>query len=484
MRVAEPSSKDAGVDHLRFRPDCGLCCNAVGNSDEKIVARESCSQPPCMEYIASVHADARFLGIDAVLGEPNSCTFLRWWNIPKTRLDFPRNVPALSFKPQRICQYCNCKACPLSPDAVFVHAACLQVFRRQWRPKGHSNAEMMDRLYLTTAWSYPWKYAPALRLSPPHVLLQVPSSVAVGLGLPQLATLPLEIVERIRSHSAGSPLWRYLFLTAYGSEFAEIQPSPFVSVPLNEVSSWKRGEALVRVLPSEPSGIRNSSAPSESSETYESEGSESEAHGSSAEQSVVRVTIDWRGIREIERLEEAPRHRTHHPSDDLAFAVLKGDQVDKTSVHFKDGFARLKNRQVRGTWKRWSPDIWDTPTPPDLERECFLLPSLLHHLMPSVRWGAAQLDSDKITGITFFSVDDRIAAVHFHTSASPTATPVFEHLEHPNVNAEAATDGSWLYMPIAPGDRILEFGVRLLPDGYTLGMPEVPCFLVSLATRT
>ena len=158
------------------------------------------------------------------------------------------------------------------------------------------------------------------------------------------------------------------------------------------------------------------------------------------------------------------------------------------SIHYlaqanprQDGLARLKHPEARskrlGKGSQWTSTLWDTPLPPDLDHECVLLPSYIPRIR-STRFGTVHLDSEGLTGLIFFCSHDQILAIHPHTTASPTVTPVFERLEHPSIARTAA----WVYVPIAPGDRIVEFGIRWPPLGshIHMGLPPVPCFMAKL----
>ncbi|KAL2262408.1 hypothetical protein VTK26DRAFT_1457 [Humicola hyalothermophila] len=428
MRVLSPGPSAASPHHLRFRPVCGLCGDALVD-DEDILA---------------------------LVGKPDSSSFSHSRRIRGTFLEVPTNSPQARTSGVTLCQWRECRACSHSPEAAFVHPACLKLLIAQWPAQGPGQLSM-DRLWRAAAWPYPWKYAPHLRLSRPNVLLTVPLSVASGLDMPRLANLPLEIVEGIRRHSTASLLWRYLFLERYARECAQLQASPRVKVQVKEVARWCRGGESVPIL--EPQQF--------------------DEPGSSSEASVVLVTVDWRGIRRIERLSEAPRYSTQFRSEYFeVYLLLQDEDLNDATVEFKDGLARLDHpgghhNLSRGGWD-WRPSIWDTPTPPDPKRDCVIVYPYIP--VRSLQFGTIHLDSNNLTGLTFLCNYNTILAVHAHTPTSPTATPVSERLPHPSFAREVA----WVYLPIAPGDRILQFGFscsNLEEDGW----PRRPCFLFRMS---
>jgi hypothetical protein len=94
--------------------------------------------------------------------------------------------------------------------------------------------------------------------------------------------------------------------------------------------------------------------------------------------------------------------------------------------------------------------IWDTPSPPDPERDCGPFPFMTDR----VRFHTVPLD--RVSGLTFLCQSFRIEAIHAHTGVSPTAKPTFDRML--SVSRPGLT---WIYLPVSPADRVLEFGARL-----------------------
>lgn len=94
--------------------------------------------------------------------------------------------------------------------------------------------------------------------------------------------------------------------------------------------------------------------------------------------------------------------------------------------------------------------IWDTPHPPrladcrfydDLPREC-------------LRFRTANLD--KVQGITFFYMRGYLYGIYAHTSTDSCALDTYKRFDK-----RSQPPFVWVYLPIAPHDRIDGIGVRI-----------------------
>lgn len=107
--------------------------------------------------------------------------------------------------------------------------------------------------------------------------------------------------------------------------------------------------------------------------------------------------------------------------------------------------------------------IWDTPSPPDLER-CLLWPA---EVGPSMRFRTIELS--ETSGITFFIHSGDIYTVHAHTPRAPHAKKSYSRLSRRRQRSAA-----WVYVPISASDSITAFGVG------KAGSEGGFCLLVSL----
>lgn len=183
-----------------------------------------------------------------------------------------------------------------------MHYHCLELFKQSW----DNVTAALEGAWIAAAWTSPWRDCEPLRLSHPDAVLRVPSSVAAGLHMAGLATLPPEIGSKIQRYSSDSPLWRYIALSALSRHLSGIQALALTSWPLRRIVSWRRGEEPV-------------CGPQDSMQETEA----------------LRLTIDCRGLLEIERLDKIPPHKRGR-SDSLVYAIL-ADEVDSidASMHLK-----------------------------------------------------------------------------------------------------------------------------------------------------
>lgn len=310
-----------------------------------------------------------------MIGNADSRSFSHSCSIPATVLEVPKNAPSVDIAGVTLCQWAECEACAGGPEAAFAHPACLRLFRKAWTASEPAQA-LMDRAWLTAAWSYPWRHAPHLRLNRPNVLIRVPPLVAGGLGMHQLARLPVEIVQTIRCYSASSLLWRYLCLEHYANENARVKHSPWVRMPIKEVRGWRRGGELVRM-----SRVESEQSDATGSLNVDEEGP------------VVRVTVDWRGIRQIERLSKEFRHAPQQNSDyQEVFMILRADALDGTVIHFKVRWLQLT------TQRRLTQDRMDLPVSNTLKPAPNVLVKVVNGLP---RFGTRRCRQISITNVSF-----------------------------------------------------------------------------------
>ncbi len=253
-------------------------------------------------------------------------------------------------------------------------------------------------------------------------------------------SLPIEIVQQVQSYSTSSLLWRYNAVLDLVDQLSVASPDELVSIPLWDVLAWERGGSLV--LATEPT-----------------------------RPPIVRLTIDSRGINKVERLSERPRFDGQR-YDDRFFALLTQTYEPGMSV-IRDIFIHVKVRHIsshtyapsnsrqHGLARLWlgtlpGPQVWDAPTIPEL-RHC--TPYLARGTQFRTQYRTIQLS--RTTGITFFVFDTKVYAIHAHTSVAPCAKTTYDcsarRYRLPFV---------WMYVPIAPGDRLVACGIYAAPWDY------------------
>ncbi|KAF4447425.1 hypothetical protein F53441_9036 [Fusarium austroafricanum] len=265
----------------------------------------------------------------------------------------------------------------------------------------------MGHIWVASAWKFPCLHDPP-QLQPQldlidNALVSIRPSTAENLGMPQLASLPPEVIRVIRDYIPHNLFWR--------------------------IKTWKRGQQV----------------------EYEESNSES---------SVIRLTIDCYGLKEIQKLEDWPEYgRVRSKACVYSFWAISGAKL--SLIHFKFGRAFMERL---GQFKY--DDFWDTPTPP-FTMDSFASPSG----GGSKRYRT--IDLQNITGLTFFYLRGMLVAVHPHTAGFPTAAPAIQHL--PPKDRDYLI---WAYVPLSNTDALLRIGVR---DTVILRRPTFvnPTMLIS-----
>lgn len=173
-----------------------------------------------------------------------------------------------------------------------MHTECFELFKQQ---RHCHEPGTMDQLWRFSAWRKPWKQAPSLLLPENRETISNASlaTMAKVYGLPRLSDLPYEICSLIRQHSASALLWRFASVLDIATQLSVVTCHEPERMPLVSIS-WERGK---RPVTGEPS-IQN-----------------------------VLVTIDSRGIRNIERFEDG-QHFNQGRSDKLVFMVHRASEPD------------------------------------------------------------------------------------------------------------------------------------------------------------
>nr|RBQ95628.1 hypothetical protein FVER53263_20159 [Fusarium verticillioides] len=241
-----------------------------------------------------------------------------------------------------------------------------------------------------------------------------------GLGIPQLATLPSEVLQLIAAYSRGSLVWKYLIIEARAEELSRCDESSskddHMLYNLGTFKKWHRGQ-------------------------------DAEFDEDPPESFVFRLTLDSHGLLDIERLPNWPEYKSCRYGP-YKYFFLDSDKAEHTWLYFRFGHARMKlspssSRPVQ---------LWDIPSPPNPTTkglEVLLVPRGTD--ATCIR----TLDLRNITGITFFYYRGTLMGLHAHTPEDPIALTTVKDIlpdYEPNL--------VWIYMPIAHGDRIVRFGLR------------------------
>lgn len=289
-------------------------------------------------------------------------------------------------------------------------------------------SDKMHRLFDAASWMNPWKNSPAMKLEP-SVSLDSGRGIDLAAdicGMPGLRGLPLELADIVSDFARPSTLWRFASVLDLVEELSQESFDLMESIPLNLISSWDRGSKPVLELD-------NSANP------------------------FIRLVIDSRGLRHIQRLSEMPQPAEGR-TDSYAY-VLEHEFIFKgVTADFNHGFGHLKMPDVAPQFK-----FWDRPCPPDLEE------SLIYHT-PVARQSMSlrTIDLDSCTGLTFFMTSRDTYAIHAHTPSQPTAHETFKTLSRRHQELAA-----WVHVPFSATDLVEGFGVRrsVTDSGLPLGNP-------------
>jgi hypothetical protein len=116
----------------------------------------------------------------------------------------------------------------------------------------------------------------------------------------------------------------------------------------------------------------------------------------------------------------------------------------------QNGLLQLSMSNYRD-FENWGLEVWDTPTPPNLD-DCLVSPG-----RPSPWFCFHTIDLLAITGITFFTFNDTIAAIHPHTRSQPCAMSTYTTIED-ETNVGPENWCVWVYIPLPRQDTVLSCG--------------------------
>ncbi|KAF5551720.1 hypothetical protein FNAPI_7326 [Fusarium napiforme] len=300
-----------------------------------------------------------------------------------------------------------------------MHSECYWLFLETYHDK-----PALERVWVAAAWRIPWVVRSSQSM--PHIgyiepgLVSISSSAAEGLGIPQLTTLPSEVLQLIAAYSRGSLVWKYMIIEARAEELSRCDESSSkdddMLYNLGTFKKWHRGQDV-------------------------------EFDEDPPESFVFRLTLDSHGLLDIERLPYWPEYKSCRYGP-YKYFFLDSDEAEHTWLYFRFGHARMKlgpslSRPIQ---------LWDIPSPPNPTTkglELLLVPRGTD--ATCIR----TLDLRNITGITFFYYRGTLMGLHAHTPEDPIALTTVK-----DILSDYEPNLVWIYMPIAHGDRIVRFGLR------------------------
>ena len=343
---------------------------------------------------------------------------------------FPENGTApAKVDGLKLCRRNLCLECARAPEFVPVHYDCYEIFTSVSKP--HAD-EALVRLWTVALWRNIWQGAPLVHLDREDFIDQsVLGRMAGVCRIPQLANIPRELVDSIRQFSQHSLFWRSILVIRLASESSSSLKQPYCKIPLDNIQSWERGGELIRASHPLPPAIR--------------------------------LTIDQDGISKIERLHAEPPY-CDVAAKRQAFIVQNMPGID---AELKDGLLRLCRPLAEQLIQ-----IWNTPAPPGPD-DCLFLAT------GEVAWYRLHVvNLDRVRGLTFFFVSGQLFGIHVHDSKDSSAMETCARF--PEHHQRKVT---WVYLPIAPKDRVVLFGRRMTDYGLSILVRFLILFLTLCEDR-
>ncbi|CAK7218417.1 hypothetical protein SBRCBS47491_003502 [Sporothrix bragantina] len=153
-----------------------------------------------------------------------------------------------------LCQNPDCRVCAALPECLSVHYNCLVVFTSSCSSQAHNDAteDVMRRLWVLAASKTPWRGALPVFL---------PSASLPGAGgdslrtaaalakMPQLCTLPAELIRDIREYSPHALLWRCAAALELVRHVKDTVAAPLRVLRMADILFWTRGSEPEPVSP-------------------------------------------------------------------------------------------------------------------------------------------------------------------------------------------------------------------------------------------
>lgn len=224
------------------------------------------------------------------------------------RFQFPQDGELDTYQDRYpLCNAHKCENCAESPESVTMHADCYCLFLQVYPDR-----PVLQQVWVASAWRQPWMHKSTqarLQLNLTEAALpSVSVCTAKALGIPELSSLPTEVLRLIRTYSYDHPMWYYPIIKTraeYMLSFEESTTDDEDTVyDLDIVTRWHRGEEA------------------DTEETAHTCG-------------IFRLTVDFHGLLEIEWLPDWPEYRNCRPSTTRAYIFINILEASRTLVYFR-----------------------------------------------------------------------------------------------------------------------------------------------------
>ncbi|KAL7921836.1 hypothetical protein ACQKWADRAFT_294567 [Trichoderma austrokoningii] len=345
------------------------------------------------------------------------------------------------------------KNCFGSVESVTVHSDCFCLFGKTCSAK-----DKYKRLWVAGTSMYPWRDVAPLTLDP---VLYAPTDIlssAAGFPKPFLPDIAGLIGSHLQPNHA---LLRFCKVIQLAQYLNSAESGNAVTHPLCEVLSWTRGTAAP-ILVGQGEAVNPR----------------------------MRLTIDSRGIKSIERLSDTLEGSTALGLSlfSHAYIVESVEQLSEVGIEFSLGMSRLHvpiSADV-GIWNIPSPHALPSrpplpPLPPLSSRS-----PLAHRTPPKLplyrQFAVLDLDPKHTTGISFFMIGDKIGSIHGHTKRGSQALEAFQRLHgfHRRIP-------DWIYIPITANDKVIAIGTvrtKMQPAQIKYYMHPVVTYSIMLTMKS
>ncbi|KAL7922270.1 hypothetical protein ACQKWADRAFT_84052 [Trichoderma austrokoningii] len=323
------------------------------------------------------------------------------------------------------CKKPRCDLCLGAKESITMHTDCFHMCYEALKNDGrdlnkHDLKEGLRRLWLAATWRYAWRTMAPLKMPGHHTLTNpLPSMIQKICDFRRKFTP--EIARLIQSYSSSSVLWRLCCAHQLIEELQSAESDKAVTCSLSKVLHWFRG--------SSPKFVEN----------------EQVLHP------FVRLIMDSRGIKSIERIPESSANKAFYiPSHSSVFITELAEKLKTVEVEFQLGMSRLHIP------KPSSISIWSAPVhTPNFLALKDIEDNAPYYTFPPLRFAAINLDPQYCTGISFFVKGQSILDIHGHSKNGLPALETFNFLRSTH-----KCKLLWIYIPMAAQDRISAIGVR------------------------
>jgi hypothetical protein len=168
-----------------------------------------------------------------------------------------------------------------------------------------TSVNRLQFLFTVAAWQNPWPRAVPVdcNTTESEIYSTALACVARTYGIPELEKIPVEILYMIRQLSADALLWRYVSVLELAEQLSTAQAEDLVELSLSRLAFWERGSKCLLM-------------------------------GSDSLPKILRLGIDLKGIKRVERLDKYPG-MIAATGDCFAFIIEEDQNLRGVTAQFK-----------------------------------------------------------------------------------------------------------------------------------------------------